>query len=342
MDFDSPEYMQTSLAAAITLGFRPGLFYRDARLKGLNLLTTYASGCIARCGYCGMARGRKPTREKTFIRVAWPRYRTDEIIAAVNREDHDLERVCVGMITHPNAFQDALTTVKRFKKETSLLISVLIAPTLMKPGMLNLMREAGADRCGVAIDCATPELFQAYRGSGIGGPHVWDRYWQMVEEACQVFGKGKAGVHLIVGLGETELDMVEAIQRAQDLGALIHLFSFFPEEGSYLEERDLPPIGQYRRIQLARYLINHCGISKGQMSFNEHGQLVDFGVPKDELEQIVMEGTAFMTSGCPGKDGQVACNRPYGNERPSQAIRNFPFPPEAEDLVQIREQLYQY
>lgn len=339
---DSPHYMQTSLAGAITLGFRPGLFYRDARLKGLNLLTTYAAGCMARCAYCGMSRNRERVRERTFIRVPWPKYSLEEIIAAVNRGQHGLERVCIGMITHKNAFADALAAVKKFKQETSLLISVLAAPTLMKPGMLQLLRDAGADRCGIAVDCATPELFRELRGKGIGGPHDWDRYWEAVEEACQVFGEGKAGVHLIVGLGETEKEMVRTMQRVHDLGAFTHLFSFFPEAGSPLGEREQPPLGQYRRLQLARYLIDNGYAREEQMTFNAKSQLVDFGLAPGELDRIINEGTAFMTSGCPDSKGRVACNRPYGNERPSEAIRNFPFPPEPDDLREIREQLRQY
>lgn len=339
---DSPHYMQTSLAGAITLGFRPGRFYRDAKLTGLNLLTTYSTRCVARCAYCGMSRDREKVREKTFIRVAWPKYSVDEIVAAVNRGNHGMERVCIGMITHKNAFDDALAAVKKFKQETSMLISVLVAPTLMETGMLQLFRDAGADRCGIAVDCATPELFRELRGKGIGGPHEWDWYWEAVEEACQVFGKGNAGVHLIVGLGETEKEMVHTMQRVHDLGAFTHLFSFFPEAGSPLGDREQPPLGQYRRIQLARYLIDNDYAGEEQMSFNDKGQLMGFGLEKRELARIINEGTAFMTSGCPDSKGRVACNRPYGNERPSQAIRNFPFPPLPHDLMEIREQLKQY
>jgi len=50
------------------------------------------------------------------------------------------------------------------------------------------------------------------------------------------------GVHFIVGLGEAEEKMVKAIQKAYDMGALTHLFSFFPEEGSLLENHPQPPI----------------------------------------------------------------------------------------------------
>ena len=188
---------------------------------------------------------------------------------------------------------------------------------------------------GIAIDAATPALFDRYRRRGVGGPHRWEHYWQTVA-AARVFGPCKVGVHLIVGLGETEREMIETIQRAHDLGARTHLFSFFPEGGTSVDDWPQPGYGQYRRVQLARYIINQERGRVEVMTFNAAGQVVDFGL---DTEAIVAEGSAFMTSGCPGQDGQVACNRPFGNERPSQPIRNYPFPPQVEDIALIRLQL---
>jgi biotin synthase len=76
--------------------------------------------------------------------------------------------------------------------------------------------------------------------------------------------------------------------------------------------------------------------SINQMKFDEKGRLIDFGIDSNPLIQM---GEPFMTSGCPGRDGRVACNRPYGNERPSGPIRNFPFMPEKEDIEDIKKQL---
>jgi biotin synthase len=106
-----------------------------------------------------------------------------------------------------------------------------------------------------------------------------------------------------------------------------------------MENRKQPSYGQYRRIQLARHLINE-GLSRfEQMEFNDKGQLISFGI---DIEPIVQSGKAFMTSGCPGHDGSVACNRPYGNERPSRPIRNYAFHPESSDIEIIRRQLFDY
>lgn len=333
----SPEFIQTSLAASLTLGLQEGSFHRNARLKGLNLLLHYEEGCLGRCNFCGLSRSRREgPRGKTFIRVEWPIYPLDEIIKRV-KNINQIHRVCISMITHPRALEDTIYLIRKFKGETDLPISVLLTPTLIhEKASLEVMKNVGADRVGIAIDAATPELFDRLRGKGVEGPHRWDHYWDVVQMAGSVFGRFHTGIHLIVGLGETENEMVEAIQKGQDMGAHTHLFSFYPEKGSPMENHSPPPLSQYRRIQLARWIINKELGTKDQMKFDGMGRLVDFGIDIKPLFQI---GDPFMTSGCPDRDGKVACNRPYGNERPSGPIRNFPFLPETEDIEEIKKQL---
>ena len=333
----SPEYIQTSLAASLTLGFQSGSFHRNAKLKGLNLLLHYEEGCSGKCHFCGLSRSRREgPKGKTFIRVDWPLYPLEEIIKKAKGKDQ-IHRVCISMITHPKALEDTLYVTQRLKEETDLFISVLISPTLIRhEDSLAEMKKAGADRVGIAIDAATPELFDRLRGTRVGGPHRWNHYWDVMRMAVSVFGRFHVGIHLIVGLGETEKEMVEAIQQGQTMGAHTHLFSFFPERGSPMENRSSPPLGQYRRIQLARWIINESVGSADQMKFDETGRLIDFGL---DIGPLIPTGEPFTTSGCPGRDGKVACNRPYGNERPSGPIRNFPFMPEAEDIEEIRKQL---
>jgi biotin synthase-related radical SAM superfamily protein len=333
----SPEFIQTSLAASLTLGFQQGSFHRNAKLKGLNLLLRYEEGCLGKCHFCGLSKSRREgPKGKTFIRVDWPLYSLEEIIQRTKGKDQ-LHRVCISMITHPKALEDNLYVIQRFKKETDLYISALISPTLIhREDSLMAMKKAGADWVGIAIDAATPELFDQLRGKGVGGPHRWDHYWKVVQMATSVFEKFHVGIHLIVGLGETEKEMVEAIQKGQNLGAHTHLFSFFPEKGSPMEAYPLPPLDQYRRIQLARWIINEGLGSVNQMTFDEKGRLIDFGM---DIQLLIQMGEPFVTSGCPGRNGKVACNRPYGNERPSGPIRNFPFMPEPEDIEEIKKQM---
>jgi len=78
---ESPEYVRTSIAAAMTLGFKKGRFYRNATSPCVNVLLSYDSGCAGNCGYCGLSHVRKGDySDKSFIRVDWPSYTVDDIM----------------------------------------------------------------------------------------------------------------------------------------------------------------------------------------------------------------------------------------------------------------------
>ena len=76
------------------------------------------------------------------------------------------------------------------------------------------------------------------------------------------------------------------------------------------------------------------------MSFDAEGRVEGYGLGAAELDDVVSSGTAFRTSGCPGKfqDDISACDRPYGDSPPSD-IASFPFQPNRQDLRKIRRQL---
>lgn len=347
----SPEYVQTSLAGAMALGLEPGRFYRDAYPGSLNLLLTYPEGCKANCSYCGLARERSTVVEgQTFIRVKWPTYQLTQIAAILKHQQEQpprhnpFGRICISMITHPRAEQDSVTVAKQLRQVTPLPISVLVSPTLIADTIhyFSRLKAAGVDRVGVAVDGATPEIFDRFRGKKVRGPHQWSKYWETVDHAVEVFGQGKVSIHLIVGLGETEQQMVAAIENAVRRGAEAHLFSFCPEPGSALARHEPPDLGQYRRIQLADYLLNHKMISADAFQYNDWGQIVDYGRPIAELlGEDLAAGVPFMTSGCPDSTGCVACNRPYGNERPGPVLRNYPVIPNCQDMALIRQQIFQ-
>ncbi len=328
---NSPAQVQTSLAGAVTLGMERGRFSGNVHLRGLNLLLLYESGCRARCTYCGLAKDRPEVSEKarnhTFIRVRWPTYGTEDILARVKDDCGHMQRVCVAMVQDHRAFADSNAVMRRFRDETSMGISALITATVVRSrAMVEEILEAGADMFTVAFDACTPELFDRTRGKGARGPHRWDHHWQVLRWGVEIFGRYRTGVHLVCGLGETERQMAEMIQRVHDCGAHTHLFAFFPEAGTVMQDVDPAPMGHYRRIQVARYLINHGAGRVEDMRFNDEGQIVDLGC---DIRPLLEDGECFMTSGCAGHDGRNACNRPFGNERPSMRQRNHPMPLDA-------------
>jgi biotin synthase len=239
--------------------------------------------------------------------------------------------------------RDAQTILERlYAGMPEVPISLLSNPTLLNREFLERYKAIPVDRLAIAVDGATEEIFERLRGRGVRGPHRWGHYWRIFDEALEVFGCDRVGVHLIVGLGETEEEMIRLIGRIRSAGGSTHLFSFFPERGSRLAGHPQPPAGQYRRVQLARYLIDEDLSSADNFRFNENGQLVSYGITGDALDRVIAAAVPFMTSGCPDDTGCVACNRPFGDCTPGDDIRSFPFLPDHDDLTLIRTQLEDY
>lgn len=344
----SPEYVQLSTAAAITLGIMPGRMHRCSCTRCLNLLLTYPEGCRANCAYCGLARHREADRDyadRNFIRVDWPAVPMAEVVDIVARDGAStpFHRMCISMITHPRSDEDTVMVLKAWtdRIDPSVVpVSILSNPTTMTREDVARLRDLGAEIFTVALDAATPEIFDRTRGKGVSSPHTWRKYWEVLADARDIFGRGKFGAHIIVGMGETEHDVLTLVQRLVDMGGHSHMFCFFPEKGSLMDHLPATPRDQWRRVQLARYLIDYRGMRVEKMRFDEAGRVIDYGIPQAELDAIVDEGIAFRTSGCPGKfrEDISACDRPYGDSPPSN-IASYPFQPASADLRRIRHQL---
>ena len=344
----SPEYVQLSTAAALTLGIMQGKMYRCACTRCLNILLTYPEGCRANCAYCGLARHREAERDfadRNFIRVDWPAVPMEEIVDIVARDvdASPFHRMCISMITHPQSDADAVSVLKAWTRRIdpdAIPVSILSNPTTMQRADVENLKNLGADIFTVALDGATPEIFDRTRGKGVQSMHKWEKYWDILMEARDIFGPGKFGAHIIVGMGETEFEVLQLVQRLVDLGGHSHMFSFFPEQGSLMDHLPATPRDQWRRVQLARYLIDYQDVRVDNMTFDEQGRVSEFGIPAAELDNIIDAGVAFRTSGCPGKfqEDISACDRPYGDSPPSD-IASYPFQPVKKDLKKIRRQL---
>ena len=110
----------------------------------------------------------------------------------------------------------------------------------------------GVDRIGFGLDAACERVYRECKGGG------WSRVLAAIEAVARQY-PGRASVHLIVGLGETEREMVERVLWAQTLGLDVGLFAFTPVRGTAFAERLSPPLAVYRRMQAARWLIVHHG-----------------------------------------------------------------------------------
>jgi biotin synthase-related radical SAM superfamily protein len=266
-------------------------------------------------------------------RVSWPAFQTQEVLEGiVDAVTHGkIRRVCIQALNYPQVFDDLDALVRAVANSANVSISVSCQP-LSRENMYRLA-DAGVERIGIPLDGATKEVFERIKGVNAGGPYSWEKQWQLLNQAIEVFGEGRVSTHFIVGLGETEEEMVNIIQKCFDMTVLPALFAFTPIRGTALGNLAQPPVMSYRRIQIARHLILHRKVRCENMDFDEKGFITDFGISKERLSQIIGTGEPFRTSGCPN------CNRPFYNEKPSGPIYNFPEEVTLTELSAIKKEL---
>jgi len=266
-------------------------------------------------------------------RVAWPVFETNIILKSLEKAvtEKRIKRACIQALNYPQVFTHLRNLVIAICKTSGVPISVSCQPLSLKN--IRQIAEAGAQRIGIPLDAATRDVFDRVKGSLVEGPYDWSKQQVLLKGAVEVFGRGNVSTHLIVGLGETEPEMVKAIQQCVDMGVLPALFAFTPVRGTALEGMRQPSIQTYRRLQIARYVIVH-GLARAEnMQFSSNGQIVEWDMTKEQLRQVVQTGKTFVTSGCPD------CNRPYYNEKPSGPIFNFPKPLTVDELTKVKEEL---
>lgn len=336
----SPEWVRISMASAVALRFRSGRFTRDFDFGGINLLLNYDEGCLSDCGYCGLARTRPGTYEdKSFIRVEWPLVRTDELVERMARYEERLTRLCISMVTHGHAYRDTCEIVRRIAERVRTPLSILVAPPTLNRRRLERFKELGVDMIGIGLDAVTEDLFRRLRTDVPAGGLRWEKYWEVVDDARDVFGPWKVNCHTLVGLGETDRDLIEIFVRLRDRQIYSYLFCFNPEPDSRMADDPKSPLRRWRRIQLVKHLVESEGRGSEDFELGREGSLAAIGVPSRVVEAAVGSGLPFVTNGCPGEAGEPGCTRPYGSYRPSEPFRDYPFTPDPEDLREIRDQL---
>jgi len=310
-----PEKIRVSVGTAACLDLID--MKMDALPSTAYLMLYSKNKCIANCAFCAQARESNADISQ-LSRIKWPVFEINEVFDKIKNLDKrsSIKRICIQVLNYPNFFNDLYYVIKKLKEITDLPISISCQP--MKKENLEKLQTLGIDRVGIPFDTATPELFYYIKGKGNKGPYKWEKHFEYLNNAIKILGPKRVTTHLIVGLGETEKEAVEFIQKFKNLGINSGLFAFTPLKGTKLENRKRPSIPTYRRIQLARYIIINKIGNFSNMKFNDKGQIIDFGIDNNRLNEIIKTGIPFQTSGCPN------CNRPFYNERPGRKLYNYP------------------
>ncbi|HHY45886.1 MAG TPA: radical SAM protein [Firmicutes bacterium] len=336
----SMRYLRVSLGTAMALGLTKGRM--DVPPTTAYFLVP--GGCQGTCMFCPQARTSLGHRD-LLSRVSWPLFPAEDVLAALRENQSSpveqsssiegregpgagpssatlrFQRACIQVVQNPKAME----IVSFLLTELGTLLPVSVSYHPKSREELARIFDLGAQRVGIALDCATEGLYRKIRGGS------YRETIDLLEWAAQAF-PGRISTHLIIGLGETEEEALHTIQTMYDLGITVGLFAFTPVPGTPLEGKEPPDPLAYRRVQVARWLISH-GLKRFDDFTFDDGRVIAFGMSSLELANLLSSGEAFQTSGCAG------CNRPYYNEKPGGFIYNYPRKLTATEAESIREAL---
>ncbi|MBO8129308.1 MAG: radical SAM protein [Peptococcaceae bacterium] len=281
--------------------------------------------CLRDCGFCPRARSSR-SRIDLLSRVTWPVFPLPEVVERICDAfaGGSIRRVCLQVTHDVKAWFKGRQVVAEIKRSCEVPVSVSCTATGLRD--IEAWFENGADRFGLALDAAGEEIFTGTKAGS------WERTLSLLYAAAKKW-PGRISTHLIVGLGETEFEMIRILEDLVTRNIRVGLFAFTPVKGTRLEDLPPPPLPVYRRVQAAYYLMSKCGIDPGIFRFDDRGKLIDFGVSMERLKAFLSDGRAFQTAGCP------ACNRPYYNEKPGGTMYNYPRPLTAEEVQSAIGQL---
>ncbi len=308
--------IRVSIGSASVLGL-----YESTRFKVTPTtcyLMTYKEGhCTANCGFCPQARESESSIE-LLSRVNWPIFPLKDFLTKLKYlpPNKKFKRICIQTLNYFQNFQDLVEIVSQIKKNCESLVSVAIPP--MSREKIEKLKISGVERIGIALDAATPEIFEKIKGKEVKGPYNWESHLQNLKDALEVFSDGFVTTHLIVGLGETPKEIMTLVKKLHELKIRVSLFAFMPIKGTKLENLHQPDVLKFRKIQLGRYLLVNDIKRVKDFTFNNVGDIIKFNLNQRTLWNIISKTDAFLTSGCPG------CNRPYYTSKPSGPIYNYP------------------
>lgn len=264
--------------------------------------------CTGGCAYCGQGRGAVGDHSH-LSRISWPEVGEEQLIEAFIAHPGAFQRVCFQTTASRGVLRQLLALVPRIHEASGVPISVSYRVTTFEAA--DELFASGVQRIGVAIDCCSELLYSQLRGGS------------MADSISLVKGlaerhRGRISTHLIVGLGESEMEAAELMLELYRAGVLVSLFAFTPVRGTRMEHGAPPALVSYRKLQLLLGLLDWKEEEHFRVAYDARKSIHGLGLSEAQIRSFLHNHFVFVTHGCPG------CNRPFYTEAPGGTMFNFP------------------
>lgn len=174
--------------------------------------------CAAGCLFCPLSFRRNPVA-----------FTADEMISDIeNYESFGIEGIGIttGVPPHMTAEQVGVklaAVVRQLAERTRNKVPIGVSTKHPSKAILYMLRDAGAIEARLNIEIFNPGLAtQLMPNKRI------DDILLSIEYACQVFGRGKVSSNMIIGIGESDDDVIRGIEELAKIGAIATLYPYDP------------------------------------------------------------------------------------------------------------------
>ncbi|MHB8106642.1 MAG: hypothetical protein ACYDH4_04340 [Candidatus Cryosericum sp.] len=310
MSSTSDERTSRQVILRASIGTLAVLGLRDIRMAASPTTAYLMVGgqCSSDCAYCGQGRGAAGDHSR-LSRISWPEVGEDGLVDALAVHPGAFQRICFQTTASRGVLRQLLALVTRIRGASDVPISVSYRVTTFEEA--EMLFSAGVQRIGVAIDCCSEPLYPQLRGGSLT-----DSVALVTGLAGQY--PGRISTHLIIGLGEGEMEAANLILRLHQAGVLVSLFAFTPVRGTRMEHHAPPELVSYRKLQLLLGLLDCQEEMHFCITYDSGKNIHGLGLDEGQVRSFLHGHFVFVTHGCPG------CNRPFYNEAPGGTMFNYP------------------
>ena len=215
-----------------------------------------ADSCIHQCSFCSLAKKQpKNTLLKKQLFNIIDKNSNDESIHGF--------AFTGGVFPHQQDHIETLTQCisKVRKKNTDIPIGV--EPTIQQEKEIKQLYEAGATEIKINIQMPTKELY-----TKVCPGLSYDKQFDFLQYAVDLFGKGKVTSNIIFGCGESDAEIISSIETLTESGVVptLRLLRIHPRNKEYLSQQGIHTVNSTpeRMYQLAKQqktILQHHGLT---------------------------------------------------------------------------------
>jgi biotin synthase-related radical SAM superfamily protein len=202
--------------------------------------------CIYGCTFCS-----SPLLDDGQDKGHTPEKVVEMIVSAHAEEGFDAVAITSGVPDTAEKTLDRILYVVREVRKALPAVSIGVEPYISSLDQIEVLLEAGADEIKINIETYDRDIF-----AKVCPRKDYDLILRSIEHAGTVFGPGRVASNIIIGLGETDQNVLQGVKHLASIGCVATLRALrtnaFNRDGLSHDIGQVKPVDEERLMRLVR------------------------------------------------------------------------------------------